>query len=205
MPERFAGNDTAAWYCKFLKEDGTCYTFDINYDMTKNGTVNFSSSQIAQVNVHSFDGLDRFEFKYLDMFNNSISQIYGEMFTDYTKLKRINLGRNHFKSLPQKLFKTQYELEILSLSYNFMTSLPREAFDNTQLKRIDLSYNNFTSLGAEIFNNLTHIETILLGGNQLESIPMMDNIFSTASMKNLVRFELQDNLIYRLQDKNFNG
>lgn len=193
------------WYCKFLLADNTCLRFDQNYNITKNGTINFSYSNIIETNQYSFNGVDRFDFKYLDLSHNSIIALHPNTLLDFTDIERINLNSNNLDYFPSRLFKTQYKLEKLSLGNNFLSSLPREAFDNTKIKFLDLSYNNFTSLAAEIFNNLTYVDTILLNHNLLESLGLVDTMFSANSRKYLKTYDLGHNLIYRLQDKQFDG
>ena len=92
------------------------------------------------------------------------------MFSGLTALKRLDLQENKLASLPGEVFSGPTALTSIDLSTNALTSLPPKVFSGlTRLQTLSLQHNALTSLPAEVFLGLTALERLLLQDNDLTS------------------------------------
>ena len=82
-----------------------CMRFGQDWDVTRNGTLNFSNRNITYVSKYSFAGVDNSAPKYLKLSNNKIGQenddkkLPAGIFNELTKLQEIWLDHNSLEIL----------------------------------------------------------------------------------------------------------
>ncbi|CAD8152490.1 unnamed protein product [Paramecium octaurelia] len=156
-----------------LETINAVYDTHLNYAKTR--SINCSHNLLG-----STDGFSQFQCLYnLDMSHNRINQF----FQLTSSLVEINLAHNLLGSVFedfQKSLKSQgtrlyvgsflsnlKNLKIIDLSYNNISSISSNIFDNnTQLRKINLS-NNQLSCALWCFTKLENLEIIDVGHNQL--------------------------------------
>ncbi|XP_070502846.1 peroxidasin-like isoform X1 [Chironomus tepperi] len=86
-------------------------------------------------------------------------------------LRRLYLGFNEIKNIPEKYFWHFCRLETLSLHGNQISNIPRMAFrDLISLKRLSLNNNHLMSIDSVLFTNCLNLEYIDLENNLLQYI-----------------------------------
>lgn len=130
-------------------------------------------------------------------------------------IKRLTLSEN-LTLFPEEIFELADTLEVLDLSHNALTCLPKDISRLTQLKIAFFSYNKFTSLPSFVgCNNLTmlgfkanqikefdedilplSINWLILTDNKLTQLPR-----SIGKLHKLQKFPLAGNQIKRLPDE----
>lgn len=124
----------------------------------------------------------------LDLSENKIQSIQPELFDNLQNLRTLNLEKNSMKILPPELLANLKKLELLNLSSNFLSSnwINFMTFKNLfNLRLLDLSYNKLTSLENSIFSDLTSLEMLDLKNNLIENIAM-DTFANLSSLTSLV-------------------
>lgn len=90
---------------------------------------------------------------------------------DFRTLRRMYLGFNEIKKIPERYFWHFCRLETLSLHGNQISSIPRMAFrDLISLKRLSLNGNRLKSIGSVLFTSCLNLEYIDLDNNALRYI-----------------------------------
>lgn len=82
----------------------------------------------------------------LDLADNAIEKISGDVFKPLNKLKVIILRRNRISHLPDTLFLNMKSVANIDLSHNMIETVPVNAFRGTSVKNLNLSDNRFTYL-----------------------------------------------------------
>ncbi|XP_047539933.1 leucine-rich repeat-containing protein 15-like isoform X1 [Vanessa atalanta] len=82
----------------------------------------------------------------LNINDNALEQIHGDVFKPLKKLKVIVLRGNKIKYLPDNLFSNMKNLANIDLSNNLIETVPVNAFRGTSVKNLNLSNNRFTYL-----------------------------------------------------------
>lgn len=105
-------------------------------------------------------------YNYLDDFGIEYSispiEITEQTFENATGLKKLNLHKNHVKTLNVNMFKNMRKIEVFDASNNLIVRLDPKLFKGlTHLNRIDLSYNNIITIEKGTFDNLNLIKLIL--------------------------------------------
>lgn len=111
---------------------------------------------------------------------------------DLLGVKRLALSEN-LTSFPLEILSLADSLEVLDLSNNQLTSLPKELAQLTKLKIIFASDNPFTSL-PEVLGQCENLEMIGFKANKIKTVP------ENALPKNLRWLILTDNCIEVLPD-----
>jgi hypothetical protein len=132
---------------------------------------------------------------YLDLSNNSITEIRMSDFRGYASISVLNLSNNGVSDIDENTFKELINLTCLYLSANNISYLPPSTFNhNVNLKKLylknnpltlpenetvlqsesitylDIAFCNLTVLPAEIFTALPNLVAIRLDGNVLTNI-----------------------------------
>jgi Leucine-rich repeat (LRR) protein len=97
-----------------------------------------------------------------------------------TNLKYLNLSYNQITTIPKNIFDNLTNLEYLWIGSNDITSMPENIFNKlTNLKRLFLHYNQITAEGIpeNIFDKLTNLEFLYLYGNQITKKDLSRKIF----------------------------
>ena len=84
----------------------------------------------------------------------------------------MDLSYNALTTLPDEVFDDLTALTELQLYSNALTTLPAGVFDDlTMLTELNLNSNALTTLPDGVFDNLTALETLVLGNNRLTTLP----------------------------------
>ena len=142
---------------------------------------------------------EKFALKALDLtteresgLNHPILIIPTELF-QYKQLKRLHLDRNQIRTIPEQLGDSLVNLEILTMSNNWLSVLPNSFGNLRKLESLHLASNKFAKfphiLGelralrfldlsdnelaevSTIVGNLKHLETLMLYKNCLKDLP----------------------------------
>jgi Leucine-rich repeat (LRR) protein len=118
----------------------------------------------------------------------------------------LSLSRNQLSAITATVFINSVTLKTLTLSYNKITKIETNAFNNANLNSLttlDLSYNNFTSLTYNDIFGLTNLSVLRLEYNQLTDI---SNLFrgSSSYYTKLTHIYLTGNLITTISTSTFN-
>ncbi|XP_065111870.2 toll-like receptor 5b [Paramisgurnus dabryanus] len=79
-----------------------------------------------------------------------------DVFNDLHQLQQLSLTSNYLQSLPKDVFKGLTSLIFLDLSFNSLKYLPNGIFPET-LQILNLEYNSIYSLDPHLFSSLTHL------------------------------------------------
>ncbi|CAB9516166.1 repeat protein [Seminavis robusta] len=157
----------------------------------------------------------------LSLYDCQISNLNGiGMLEACPKLQTLNLGRNPLGALPEEISKLApslkelllddcglegslapcilelENLEILRLSNNKITELPRDICLLTKLQVLALDRNQLESVPSEL-QDLTDLKTLLLRHNQIEELP--DGV-PGSSLLNLTLLHISSNKLKALPD-----
>ncbi|XP_040286482.1 toll-like receptor 5 [Bufo bufo] len=99
---------------------------------------------------------------YLDLSDNMIQLIWEEgkcleMFRNLSVLQTLYLSNNHLRFLPYGIFGGLTSLQVLNLSYNFLTDVPSDVLP-VSLHTLDLSRNQLFSPNPDVFLRLGTID-----------------------------------------------
>ena len=82
------------------------------------------------------------EVQYLDLSNNKIQEVRDETFTSLTKLKSLNLQNNLFHKV--NIFIKMEYLQLLDLSFNFVSEVPETFLKSIKTSGLDLTGNPYS-------------------------------------------------------------
>lgn len=153
---------------------------------------------------------------YIDLSNNSLTEIRMSDFSGYASISILNLSSNGVSFIDEESFKELINVTHIYLSQNNISYLPPSTFDqNANLKKLflksnpltlpenqsilqsdsitylDIAFCNITVLPAEIFAALPNLVAIRLDGNMLTNITT--EIFEP--LKNLVEIYMESGTV----------
>lgn len=86
-------------------------------------------------------------------------------------LKEVKITNCNVEYIDQNAFAGSPDLEFLSLEYNKIRGISKDAFKfNRYIKEINLSFNKFTVINTECFENIEKLQVVSLKGNKAERI-----------------------------------
>ncbi|CAK1548835.1 unnamed protein product [Leptosia nina] len=139
--------------------------------VTRIGTIDLARNLITKVDYQMFQ-----QVKYAEIVNlaeNKIKLIEKQAFTDLY-LATVNISHNELSSIEPGAFQNCNNMTLLDLSYNNLTEIHRQAFDeNTYASEFQVSYNFFTDLGQIPIQNMTGIRVLNASHNAIEIIPKL--------------------------------
>ena len=148
---------------------------------------------ITALKSGDFAGLSGLEE--LNLGNNSLSTLPGDVFAGLSSLKKLHLSGNDLTALPVNVFAGLSSLEVLLLGGNNLAALDVSLFAGlSRLGWLDLAANRLTSLPAWVFRGLVNLKRLDLQENQLTALPL--DIF--AGLINLGVLYLQRNQLAAL-------
>ncbi|XP_050544961.1 leucine-rich repeat-containing G-protein coupled receptor 5 [Daktulosphaira vitifoliae] len=138
-----------------------------------NGTSALEFLRIDRASIYSIPDslcITSPEIKSLDIKWNKLSRIPN--LNKCKNLRLLDLANNHISSLEGSLFRNLSRLHDLLLSYNYITSVPRDAFYGLlQLKVLDLESNKISHIDDEAFLAFSQLEDLNVGKNIFEQLP----------------------------------
>nr|XP_027325838.2 relaxin receptor 2 [Anas platyrhynchos] len=124
----------------------------------------------------------------LSLAHNQIHSLPDEVFSKYTKVKKIFLQNNCIQTISRKAFVGLYKLQKLYLSHNCITSLKPGVFrDLHKLKWLILDYNPIAKISQQLFTGLKSLFFLSMINNSLETLPK--KICSQMPLINWMDFE----------------
>ncbi|KAI5943828.1 toll-like receptor 3 [Manis javanica] len=135
----------------------------------------------------------------LDLSNNNIANINGELLEGLKKLEILDLQHNNLARLwkhanpsgPVYFLKGLSHLHILNLESNGFDEIPAEVFkDLVELKSINLGLNNLNILPPSVFDNQASLKSLNLQKNLITSVEK--NVFGPA-FQNLSSLDMRFN------------
>ena len=120
---------------------------------------------------------DKSRVKDLDLSRNHLIGFDTHVFDLFARLESLDLSFNSIKSLPSKCFESLSTLGKINLSHNQLVELNADTFQGLiRLKQIDLSFNKLKHLNDEsLFKTNIRLNQINLNGNRLTRID--ENLF----------------------------
>lgn len=94
----------------------------------------------------------------INLENNFIESIEGNVFSSCSYLKEMNLRHNNITSLPDRLFFSNGYLRVVDLSYNMIGSVGTTTFSSKSITYLNLKHNNLQSLDFTLPQNLVNLE-----------------------------------------------
>ncbi|KAK5959512.1 adenylate cyclase PWA37_003473 [Arxiozyma heterogenica] len=124
----------------------------------------------------SFKGFYPLNMTSLILSKAQLSSIPGDLFTELSRLEKLELSENNLSSLPKEIGSLN-KLIYLSVARNKLESLPAEFAQLKSLRSLDLHYNNI----REFFEGIEEIELTYLNisSNAFGSIASMDSTMFT--------------------------
>ena len=137
--------------------------------------------------------------KILELSKNYCSDISLDFFSGMPKLQELYASTNFIGLVLKKkveLFKHLTNLRILDLSFNVISKLPANVFEQqVHLERLGLSTNGLMDFGIDLqhMNNLTYLD---LSGNSLVNLPLkVRNYIEERMNVNSIEVDMSDNPI----------
>jgi Leucine-rich repeat (LRR) protein len=155
----------------------TTFDNDDKIEFNKNNIHNLPYENIKELYL---DKLDNYDFikkciklEILDLYNNNLSNLDKDIFSNLTQLQKLYLSENNLTELNKHIFKYNTLLQKLFLDNNKLIKLDKHIFKyNTQLRELYLCNNKLTQLDKDIFKYNTQIQMLWLHDNKLRNIPI---------------------------------
>ncbi|KAG5668735.1 hypothetical protein PVAND_016662 [Polypedilum vanderplanki] len=157
-----------------------------DFDALKNlKELKMAEGNLKKIHKNTFENQILLEI--LDLSENQIEFLPGEVFKNLANLKSLDLHGNKFQLLLSNLFDPLIKLEDINLSKNELLTLCSQHFKNKpNLKFIDLTQNNFWNLDQQTFDGLTSL--VYLG---LDSTPKC-HMFKYGSRNSTIAIDLNE-------------
>ncbi|XP_076365993.1 uncharacterized protein LOC143254955 [Tachypleus tridentatus] len=108
----------------------------------------------------------------LSLSENLLDWIPPDALSNLKYLNRLQLGGNLFSTLPKKWKLSIHHLDKLDFSYNLLTKLESNVFNGSlSVRELILSYNYLRTLPIQAFRGLS-VQRLSLANNRLSSIPV---------------------------------
>uniref|UniRef100_A0A914UT48 Ig-like domain-containing protein n=1 Tax=Plectus sambesii TaxID=2011161 RepID=A0A914UT48_9BILA len=163
--------------------------------------------------------------------DNRIRNFQDDMRMWLPDLIHIDLSHNRLFDLPSVkrangLFEGVYNLRVLDLSHNLLSSIDDDAFQGLfNLEELDLGHNQLTAIAENALRGLSKLETLILSANKLTfvqhswwiNIPSLYNLYLDGNrlgllsedafkpLRALLSLDLSNNKIFRVNLNAFRG
>ena len=116
--------------------------------------------------------------KLLSLSGNELMDIDNDLFRYNVNLQVLDLSYNYLTSNTSwsALLAQQQELTHLNLSWNILTVWTHGMSTNWQLEQLDLSHNQISMISLDAFRNLTQLELLSLEGNKLKEAEFLSGL-----------------------------
>ena len=194
---------------------------EITEQVKTNQRIQLRNLEISKLNknvLKKFPGIYSLDFQ-----NNKIAEVEDEVFSENSKLEKIDLMENRLTKISKKVLVGDFkDLQEINFSYNMLSYIEPGSFDKLpQLESIDLSYNclkhfhsdvfkknpelsqvylndnEINKMESDLFNSKTDLKLLDLSRNNLDFIPIFE-------MKNIQHLDLSANKI-TLLDLNYDA
>ena len=121
------------------------------------------------LNDNSFSGIET-SLNHLIINNNAINkQTFWRLLDKLPNLLELNAGKLNLQTIPDKAFENNDRISILDLESNGITALQESSFFRLRysLEVLTLSYNSLTTISKCVLNGFTRLHQLHLSGNPL--------------------------------------
>ncbi|KAK3930616.1 Protein artichoke [Frankliniella fusca] len=132
--------------------------------------LNLNHNKISAIHNNAFLGLDTLEI--LTLYENKIDVVDVNAFEGLgKKLKRLNLGGNGLRQVPQKALATLEVLRKLEMQENELTEIREGDFEGLRnLDTLNLQHNRLNTVPAKVFSHLKLLNSLELENNQIRFV-----------------------------------
>ncbi|XP_052119487.1 chondroadherin isoform X2 [Frankliniella occidentalis] len=132
--------------------------------------LNLNHNKISAIHNNAFIGLDTLEI--LTLYENKIDVVDANAFEGLgKKLKRLNLGGNGLRQVPQKALATLEVLRKLEMQENELTEIREGDFEGLRnLDTLNLQHNRLNTVPAKVFSHLKLLNSLELENNQIRFV-----------------------------------
>lgn len=148
--------------------------------------LDLQQNRISDISSDAFMSLQ--SLTQIDLRNNNIKELPEKLFRNLTNLQEISLGNN----LLTKLNLRSDSVTTLLLPNNSICEI--SMLDLPKLEVLDLSWNNLTSLPTDFFENVQNLSTLILDGNPIHFINQA--VFKTLSKLQILSMKMMPQLSY---------
>uniref|UniRef100_T1GD01 TIR domain-containing protein n=1 Tax=Megaselia scalaris TaxID=36166 RepID=T1GD01_MEGSC len=162
----------------------------------------YATQQFENYWSHSFSGLT--SLKILNVSNNQLEMLTGDVFKNNKNLKEIHLQNNNLFDLPEGIFHGLEQLLIIDLSENQLTSHHINSSTFLGLIRLvvlDMGNNALTRIDKDTFKDLSFLQILDLSNNSIGHIESGTFL----PLFNLHTLNLAENRLHILNNEMFNG
>ncbi|KAL3982278.1 Leucine rich repeat family protein [Acanthocheilonema viteae] len=144
--------------------------------------LNLSLTESGLSDLTHFPTMKRLTF--LDLSNNCISIFNTSRGNRFPNLRQLIIRHNHFLVLERDAFIMFPAMELLDLSYNFISKVDWEAFRLYRLKQLIIANNNLTNINEHMLRFMTSLHYLDLSYNNLQVIKS-SHFFSAQKLKEM--------------------
>jgi uncharacterized protein YcbK (DUF882 family) len=172
----------------FNKTYATCELKDVKFNWKSNFEVEIDFNQTVNQDYEENDvsgpETDR----------NEVEQVFKD------SIKRVDFKRSKLSNIPNEIFMTFKQLEILDASNTHLTHLNSLSLNKAEnLLEIHLQNNQLKTINGWVFVHTKKLEILDLSFNQIEKI----ELFAFNNLESLLRLDLSNNKIENIDDDTF--
>jgi hypothetical protein len=131
--------------------------------------IDLSNNSITEIRMSDFSGYA--SISVLNLSSNCISEIFEDSFKELINVSHIYLSENNISYLPPGTFNHNVNLKKLYLKSNPLTPPTNTSIlQSDSITYLDIAFCNITVLPAEIFVSLPNLVAMRLDGNALKNI-----------------------------------
>ena len=158
--------------------------------------IDLTSNQLDQIEFNNFQFI-RNSLIQIHLSHNRLKKLSKQALASLPNLQFLSLSSNFLATLPDDLLLHDYALQEINLSSNLLINLPTKLFlHNYKLTTIDLRYNLIKKLPNHLFTNCSHLEQLRLDHNNLREFPL--NAFTSRNLNSIKVISLAFNFIEHL-------
>ncbi|XP_050343816.1 leucine-rich repeat and fibronectin type-III domain-containing protein 5-like [Nymphalis io] len=150
---------------------------------------NTNLSIITSKDFENFNSLRK-----LVLTHNLITLISPSAFLNLHKLETLDLSKNKLENIPTERLQGLYSAKLINISRNTIRELQDFASDLQILEILDLSFNHISRITKDVFQNLANLRELYLSDNWLSKI--VSDIFSKS--KTIAYIDLSRNYFQKI-------
>lgn len=154
--------------------------------------MSFYKNTIRKIQKRQFPNLP---IERLNLINNNIEQITPGAFTSH-KIIEIDISHNFLDIIEAGALPSNNLTKMLTIKNNKLTYLEPGCFPRSLIV-LNLASNQLTNIDDGVLADLVNLEKLVINKNKFRKIPKIEH------MKNLVNFQIKENLLEKLDVQNF--